>query len=375
MRDAVVSRNGNFYASSFFLAALGGFGVATVYGVASLSSGRSISIGTVVALAGLVGLMYQPLTQIATQGIGLGPSMVALERVYEVLDHGEPVTPGTHTVKRPVNRLQLDQVWFRHPGPEVTLPSLRADGVPPSGSREWTICDLSLDLGPGTTAVVGVTGAGKTTAALLACGVYHPSRGRVLLNGTDLDQIVESSRHATIAVLTQDPFVMHASLRENLQLAAQGAPDDQLLAALGQAQLLDTINAMPDGLATVIGDRGYRLSGGERQRLALARVLLTNPDILIMDEATAHLDVKTEQAVTATLDQLNPNTIRLVIAHRLSTIQSADQIVVMDNGQAIERGTHDQLVLANGFYADLVRVAATQADSGRGPTHRQAAQT
>ena len=356
LRDAVISRNANFYASSFFLTALGGFGVASVYGVASLGAGRSVSIGTVVALAGLVGLMYQPMIQLATQGIGLLPALVSLERVYEVLDHGESYESGQARLIRPARLLRLQNVWFRHPGPEVTLPTLRGDEVP-TASTEWTVRDLSVDLAPGVTALVGLTGAGKTTTALLACGVYRPTRGRVTLDGTDLDQLEPGARRSAIGVLTQDPFVLHASLRENLLLAAPDADDDQLAAVLRRARLLDAVAAMPDGLDTVIGDRGYRLSGGERQRLALARILLTSPDVLIMDEATAHLDTRTERAIIEAIDQLAPGTIRLVIAHRLSTVRSADQIVVLHGGQIVERGTHDQLMAVDSHYAALVRAA------------------
>ena len=303
MRSAVVTRNANFYASSFFLAGLGAFGVASVYGIACISGDRGISIGTVVALAGLVGLMYQPLTQIATQGIGLGPSLVALERVYEVIDHGQPAQLGTHIVDRPVQCLRLEKVWFRHPGPEATLPSLRSDQTPPdeetspttsngwksttTDDQEWTIKDLSLDLRAGTTALVGATGAGKTTTALLACGVHQPSRGHVYLDGTELHQIDESVRHATIAVLTQDPFVVHASVRENLRLAAPDAQDSHLVEALRQAQLLETIQAMPD------------------------------------------------------------------------------QIVVLAGGRIVERGTHDQLVHTNGVYAGMVQSATPGKTDGQ----------
>jgi ATP-binding cassette subfamily B protein len=357
-RRAVVARNAYFHTSAFFLSALAGVGVATVYWVASIRADQEISIGTVVALAGLVSLVYQPLIQLATQGLGLTGALVALERVFEVLDHGEQYDPpGTIRLRRPVRTLTLDHVWFSHPGREVALDSAAEDfeGAP-DGDREtpWAVTDLALQLKPGVTALVGASGAGKTTTALLACGVYSPSRGAVRVDGAALDDLHPDQRARIFGVITQDAFLLHASLRENVRLADPSAPDEQIKDALRRAELGALISTLPDCLDTMVGDRGYRLSGGERQRLSIARVLLARPDIVIMDEPTAHLDTVTERAVSSALDQHLPNAIRLVIAHRLTTIRRADQIVVLAQGRIVQRGTHDTLAGSEGHYARLI---------------------
>jgi ATP-binding cassette subfamily B protein len=362
MKDAVNERNANFYASSFFLNALSATGVASVYAVASSRGAHSVSVGTVVALAGLALLVFQPLTQLATQGLGISSALVGLERVFEVLDFSSGQASSTQhrapTVSppgRPVRSLQLRHVWFHHPGTEATLASLAATtGSPASNSSgSWVLQDLSLELTPGTTALVGATGAGKTTTAMLACAVYQPTRGQILLDGVDLRSIDPTWLRRTIGVVNQDPFLLHATLRENLQIAAPHATDSQMTVALERALLQDLLADTRAPLDTLVGDRGYRLSGGERQRLSLARLLLTYPDVVILDEATAHLDNTTEQAIADVLRDRLEHSIRLVIAHRLTTIQAADKIVVLDSGRIIEQGTHTHLISNGGAYAKL----------------------
>ncbi|CAI9407869.1 Putative multidrug export ATP-binding/permease protein [Aestuariimicrobium sp. T2.26MG-19.2B] len=346
-------RNINFFRSSFLLNALSGLGVTSVYLVASVRVGSGpVSIGDVIAQAGLVALLYRPLTQIAMQGIGLVPAMVAVDRVFEIIDYPSGRREGYRELDCRVTSLDFDHVWFRHTGPEATAPSLRSRAT---DTGEWTISDVSMTLTPGVTALVGVTGSGKSTLAMLASGVYLPTTGRVTVNGTQVHELTREPRNELIGVLTQDALVLHASVRENLALYRPDATDDDMLRVLDQVCLGDTIRKMPDSLSSTLGDRGYRLSGGERQRLALARILLGKPQILIMDEATAHLDPATEHTITSAIEQMSPDVIRLVIAHRLSTIRNADQILVIDRGRVVERGTHDELVAAGRAYANLLR--------------------
>ncbi|HEY9293462.1 MAG TPA: ABC transporter ATP-binding protein, partial [Microlunatus sp.] len=233
MRQAVISRNRYFYTSSFLLAALGAVGVASIYAIAAGPGPAAISVGTVIAMAGLVQLMYQPLTQFATQGLGLNTAIVALERVFEVLDHNPPSHPAGPdlVVTRPVRQLRLNHVWYRHPGDEITIASLAGDDAPPD-SNEWTVRDLDVALSRGLTAIVGPTGAGKTTTALLAAGIYQPTRGGVEIDGVPISDYDKASLRQAAAVISQDTFLLHASLRTNLRLGAATATDDQIHRAL-----------------------------------------------------------------------------------------------------------------------------------------------
>ncbi|MCL9796701.1 ABC transporter ATP-binding protein, partial [Frankia sp. AgKG'84/4] len=265
----------------------------------------------------------------------------------------EPATRGGVAAGSALD-LVLDDVWFAY---EQAAP----DAVPPGtdDGEVWDLRGVTLRVAAGTTtAVVGASGAGKTTIAYLASGVHRPQRGRVLLDGVPIDDIAPARLHADVGVVPQDPHLFHDTIAANLRYGRLDATDDELLAALDAAHLSDLLERLPEGLATRVGARGYRLSGGERQRLAIARVLLQSPRVLVLDEATSALDTVSEAAVRAALDRLAVGRTCLVIAHRLSTVIDADRIYVLDHGQVVEDGTHHDLLADDGAYARLYRPAA-----------------
>ena len=235
--------------------------------------------------------------------------------------------------------------------------SFRYDGAaePQAGSPEWTIHDIDLTVPAGTrTAIVGETGAGKTTLGYLAARLYEPQRGRITIDGVDIRDVSLDSLAATVGVVSQETYLFHASVRENLRFARPEATDEEIEDAARTARIHDLIASLPEGYDTVVGERGYRFSGGEKQRMAIARTVLRNPPVLIFDEATSSLDTQTEAAVQTELERLAEGRTTITIAHRLSTVRDADQIVVLDAGAIVERGTHEELLERGGFYANLV---------------------
>ncbi|NUT55469.1 MAG: ABC transporter ATP-binding protein [Thermoleophilia bacterium] len=318
---------------------------ALVYLFAGLSP-SAVSIGTVVAFTTLQTRLFWPLQSLLNVGVDIQTSTALFERVFEYLDLPVDIHPGTRELGDVEGEVVFDDVWFSY-----------ADTQPTSsaGTGEPTLSGISLVVPPGTrTALVGETGSGKTTLGYLAARLYDPDRGTVCLDGTPLSELTLDSLAAAVGVVSQETYLFHASVRENLRFAKPDATDEEIEAAAGAAQIHDTIVALPDGFDTVVGERGFRFSGGEKQRIAIARTVLRNPPVLVLDEATSALDVQTERAVGAALEELAQGRTTIVIAHRLSTVRDADQIVVLDRGTIAERGTHEELLSLGGRYAELV---------------------
>ncbi|HLL07585.1 MAG TPA: ATP-binding cassette domain-containing protein, partial [Nocardioidaceae bacterium] len=286
-------------------------------------------------------------------------ALVSFERVFEVLDLPPMIRErdGAIPLDPDAASVEFDHVGFRYPtADEVSLASLEAVATIDSRISYDVLRDVSFRAEPGTlTALVGTSGAGKTTITHLVARLYDVTAGSVLVGGQDVREVTLDSLHAAVGYVTQDAHLFHDSIRANLAYARPDASDEQIVEALKAAQIWGLVAALPDGLDTVVGDRGYRLSGGERQRLAIARLLLKAPRIVILDEATAHLDSESEAAVQRALDTALVGRTSLVIAHRLSTVRNADQILVVHDGAIVQRGTHEQLLAEGGLYADLYR--------------------
>ncbi len=317
----------------------------------------ALDVGTVVALTTYLGRLYGPLTQLSNLNIDYMSAMVSFERLFEVLDL-EPMikeSPDPQSVPGGPAELRFDHVAFSYPGAEeVSLASLEAVARLDDTPRTDVLHDVSFVVAPGTmTALVGHSGAGKTTISMLVSRLYDVDRGAVTVNGLDVRDASVASLNAAVGVVTQDPHLFHDSLRANLLFAKPDASPVQIEQALRAAQIWDLVASLPLGLETVVGERGYRLSGGEKQRVALARLLLKAPRLVVLDEATAHLDAESEAAVQRALDETMSTRTSLVIAHRLSTIRNADQILVVENGTIVQRGTHTELLAAGGVYHDL----------------------
>ena len=346
-----------------FFVALGlvaAVGTAVIYGIgAQLVVSNDIKVGTLVALAALVTRIYQPLTGLTNARVDLMTSMVSFERVFEVLDAPEPIAdkPSAVDLINPAGRVEFDAVTFRYPpGNESAIASMETQAVPGADPDRDVLVNLSLELAPGeTVALVGASGAGKSTLASLIPRLYDVTGGAVRIDGSDVRDLTLASLRRTIGVVSQDPHLFHESIGDNLRYADPEADDARIVEACIAARIHDTIAALPDGYDTVVGERGYRLSGGEKQRLAIARLLLKDPTVMILDEATSHLDNDNEAHVQASIEAALHGRTALVIAHRLSTVRSADRIAVLDGGTIVELGSHDDLVATNGLYAAQLR--------------------
>jgi ATP-binding cassette subfamily B protein len=317
----------------------------------------TLAVGTVVALTAYLTRLYGPLTQLSNLNIDYMSAMVSFERLFEVLDI-EPMikeSPGAIVIPAGPAQLTFAHVDFSYPGAEeVSLASLEAVARLDDTPRTQVLHDLSFEVAPGSmTALVGPSGAGKTTISLLVSRLYDVDKGSVTINGVDLRDATTQSLNATVGVVTQDPHLFHDTLRVNLSFAKPDASDAEIEVALRAAQIWNLVATLPLGLETVVGERGYRLSGGEKQRVALARMLLKSPRLVVLDEATAHLDAESEAAVQRALDATMTSRTSLVIAHRLSTIRNADQILVVADGTIVQRGTHTELLEAGGLYRTL----------------------
>ncbi|MFI5035812.1 MAG: ABC transporter ATP-binding protein [Acidimicrobiales bacterium] len=335
-----------------------------------------LAVGTLVALTLYLTRLYGPLTQLSSINIDYMSAMVSFERLFEVLDL-EPMiaeSPDARAIPAGPAELRFTGVDFSYPGAEeVSLASLEAVATLDDTPRTPVLHDVSFAVPPGTmTALVGPSGAGKTTISLLVSRLYDVDRGSVTVNGVDVREATSDSLSATVGVVTQDPHLFHDTLRANLVFAKPDASDAELESALRAAQIWPLVVSLPLGLETVVGERGYRLSGGEKQRVALARLLLKAPRLVVLDEATAHLDAESEHLVQRALDETMSSRTSLVIAHRLSTIRNADQILVVAAGAVVQRGTHAQLLAAEGLYRDLYETqfapqAPGVASRGAGP--------
>jgi ATP-binding cassette subfamily B protein len=331
---------------------------ALTYGLGGwLALSGQLSTGSVVALALLLTRLYGPLTALSNVQVDVMSALVSFERVFEVLDLPSSVAekPGATEVPADARTVEFDDVRFSYPtAAEVSLASLEDVAVLDNAPSQEVLHGVSFTARPGElVALVGPSGAGKTTISQLVPRIYDVSSGAVRVGGVDVRDATFASLRDVVGVVTQDAHLFHDTIRANLTYARPDATDEQMWDALERAQIAGLVRSVTDGLDTVVGERGYRLSGGEKQRLAIARLLLKAPGIVILDEATAHLDSESEAAVQRALDEALSGRTSLVIAHRLSTIRGADQILVVADGRIVERGTHEELLAAEGVYREL----------------------
>ena len=352
--------------SVFFVAltVVASLATAMVYGVGGLYAvSGSLTVGTLLALTALLGRLYGPLTAMSNVRVDVMTALVSFERIFEVVDLQPLVqeAPNARDIPLGPARVEVEAVSFAYPSAdEVSLASLESVDSGDRGAGEPVLRGISFTVQPGeVTAIVGPSGAGKTTITGLVARLYDPTSGTVRINGVDLRAATFASVHDTVGMVTQEAHLFHDTIAANLRYADPDASDADLERVLRAAQVWGLVSGLPSRLDTVVGDRGHRLSGGEKQRLAIARLLLKEPAVLVLDEATAHLDSESEVAVQRALDDALVGRTAIVIAHRLSTVRRAHQILVVEDGQIVQRGTHAQLLAAGGLYADLYRTQFT----------------
>jgi ATP-binding cassette subfamily B protein len=354
----IAMANRYFFTALTLVAALA---TAITYGLGgNLVISGTLTLGTLLALVGLLAQLYGPLTALSNVRVDVMTALVSFDRVFEVLDLQPLITDAPDATPLPhgPTGVEFRDVRFTYPtAQEVSLASLESVARKEAATGGAPVLNgVDFVVPPGTmTAVVGPSGAGKTTITSLVSRLYDVSEGAVLVGGRDVRAVTQASLHEVVGVVSQDPHMFHDTIRANLEYAAPGADEARIRQALADAAVLPLIDALPNGLDTVVGERGYRLSGGEKQRMALARLLLKGPDVVVLDEATAHLDSENEAAVQRALARALQGRTSVVIAHRLSTIRAADQILVVDGGRIVERGRHAELLAAGGLYADLYR--------------------
>jgi ATP-binding cassette, subfamily B, bacterial len=305
-------------------------------GVAIAQGNAAISIGTLVAFTTLQTRLFFPIGSLLNVQVEVQSSLALFDRIFEYLDQRVDIAEGTRSLESPSGEVRLDRVWFRY------------------DDAAWTLQDVSFTVPAGTkTALVGETGSGKTTCAYLVARLYDATRGTVSIDGVDVRELTFESLAATVGVVSQETYLFHASVRENLRFAKPDASDEEVEDAARAAQIHEQIATLADGYDTVVGERGYRFSGGEKQRIAIARTILRNPRVLVLDEATSSLDTQTERLVQEALERLSVGRTTIAIAHRLSTVRDADQVVVLDRGRVVEIGTYVELLARGGRFSAL----------------------
>jgi ATP-binding cassette subfamily B protein len=364
IRDLAVANVAGMQLVIAYITLLAALVSALVYGLGgTLVIHGVFAVGTLVAFIALVCELYEPLSEMSHLPLEILTALVSFDRVFEILDLKPLITERPTASALPqmpeAPGVAVEGVWFRYPeASEVSLASLEPV-TPPAPERPgdaWVLRDVTFEVLAGKlTALVGPSGAGKTTITHLVPRLYDPVRGTVRIGGHDVRDLTLESLRSVVGVVPQDAHMLHDTIRVNLLYARPSATEKELTEACQAARIWELISSLPDGLDTIAGDRGYRFSGGEKQRLALARLLLKAPSVVVLDEATAHLDSESEVAIQRALATALAGRTSLVIAHRLSTVRAADQILVVDGGQIAERGTHDELLAAGGVYAGLYR--------------------